>query len=65
MERPAYSDRMAYVLSEMSDLAYYEFEGKGGLVNDAVKNALLLNLTQETDIRSFLEKFSTDLNKPT
>ena len=61
MERPAYSDRMAYVLSEMSDLAYYEFEGKGGLVDDAVKNALLLNLTQETDIRSFLEKFSTDL----
>lgn len=61
MERPAYSDRMAYVLSEMSDLAYYEFEGKGGLVNDAVKNALLLSLTQETDIRNFLEKFSTDL----
>ena len=61
MERPAYSDRMAYVLSEMSDLAYYEFEGKGGLLNDAVKNALLMNLTQETDIRKFLEEFSTDL----
>ena len=25
--RPAYSDRMAYVLAEMSDLAYYQFEG--------------------------------------
>ena len=61
MERPAYSDRMAYVLSEMSDLAYYEFEGRGGLVNDAVKNALSINLTQETDIRKFLEEFSTDL----
>ena len=61
MERPAYSDRMAYVLSEMSDLAYYEFEGQGGLLNDAVKNALSMNLAQETDIRKFLEEFSTDL----
>ena len=61
MERPAYSDRMAYILSEMSELAYYEFEGSGGLINDAVKNALLINLTQETDIRKFLEEFSTDL----
>ena len=26
--RPAYSDRMAYVLAEMSDLAYYRFEGQ-------------------------------------
>ena len=31
MKRPAYSDRMAYVLADMSDLAYYEFEGKGGV----------------------------------
>ncbi len=27
MARPAYSDRMSYVLAEMSSLAYYEFEG--------------------------------------
>ena len=61
MERPAYSDRMAYVLSEMSGLAYYEFEGKGGLINDAVNNALSINLTQETSIRTFLEEFSSEL----
>ena len=61
MERPAYSDRMAYVLSEMSDLAYYEFEGRDGLINDAVKNALSINLTHEKCIRTFLEEFSTDL----
>ena len=60
-ERPGYSDRMAYVLAEMSDLAYYEFEGKDGLINDAVKNALSKNMTQESDIREFLEGFSTDL----
>ena len=34
--RPAYSDRMAYVLAEMSDLAYYQFEGEGGFIEDAV-----------------------------
>ena len=34
--RPAYSDRMAYVLAEMSDLAYYRFEGSGGMVDEAV-----------------------------
>ena len=26
LTRPAYSDRMAYVLAEMSDLAYFRFE---------------------------------------
>ena len=35
MERPAYSDRMAYVLAEMSALAYWEFEGAGGVIKDA------------------------------
>ena len=30
LTRPAYSDRMAYVLAEMSDLAYYQFEGQRG-----------------------------------
>ena len=37
LARPAYSDRMAYVLAEMSDLAYYQFEGQRGFVDDAVE----------------------------
>ena len=61
LARPAYSDRMAYVLAEMSDLAYYQFEGQGGFIEDAVQNALDLNLTEGQDIRQFLDRFSTDL----
>ena len=37
LTRPAYSDRMAYVLVEMSDLAYYQFEGQHGFVDDFLK----------------------------
>ena len=59
--RPAYSDRMAYVLAEMSDLAYYQFEGQGGFIEDAVQLALERNLTEGQDIRQFLDQFSTDL----
>ena len=59
--RPAYSDRMAYVLAEMSDLAYYQFEGQGGFIEDAVQVALERNLTEDRNIREFLDKFSTDL----
>ena len=61
LTRPAYSDRMAYVLAEMSDLAYYQFEGPRGFVDDAVENALSLDLTDDTNVREFLEKFSTEL----
>ena len=59
--RPAYSDRMAYVLAEMSDLAYYQFEGQSGLIEDAVQTALEWNLTDGQDIRQFLDRFSTEL----
>ena len=59
--RPAYSDRMAYVLAEMSALAYYQFEGQGGFIEDAVQTALERNLTEDQDIREFLDRFSTDL----
>ena len=63
IKRPAYSDRMAYVLAEMSDLAYYQFEGSGGFVKDAAKNFLneKLDPQNEADIHRFLEKFSADL----
>lgn len=59
--RPAYSDRMAYVLAEMSDLAYYQFEGQRGFVDDAVENAMSLDVSKDTDVREFLEQFSTQL----
>ena len=59
--RPAYSDRMAYVLAEMSDLAYYQFEGEGGFIEDAVQAALERNLADGQDIRQFLDQFSTVL----
>ena len=61
LTRPAYSDRMAYVLAEMSDLAYYQFEGQSDLVDDAVKNLQSLNLTAGAGIRELLDKFSADL----
>lgn len=61
MKRPAYSDRMAYVLSEMSDLAYYKFEGQDGLITDTVENALKLKLDNTENIREFLDKFSLKL----
>ena len=61
LTRPAYSDRMAYVLAEMSDLAYYQFEGQRGFVDDAVENAMSLDLTDDTNVRELLEKFSTEL----
>ncbi len=61
LARPAYSDRMAYVLAEMSDLAYYQFEGQRGFIDDAVENAQFLDLTDNINVREFLEQFSTEL----
>lgn len=61
LTRPAYSDRMAYVLAEMSALAYYQFEDRLGLVDDEVDNALSRDLTDAADVREFLDAFSTKL----
>ncbi len=61
MRRPAYSDRMAYVLAEMSALAYYQFEGTGGVVNDAAKHVLALATNDEDEIREWLEEFADEL----
>lgn len=61
LERPAYSDRMAYVLAEMSDLAYYEFEGPGGTVLDAVKRFKRLEQDEEGTLERFFEEFSREL----
>ena len=61
LARPAYSDRMAYVLAEMSDLAYRPFEGRQGVIDDAVDKARSLNVTRDADVRAFLDQFSTQL----
>ena len=61
LARPAYSDRMAYVLAEMSDLAYRPFEGPRGVIDDAVDKARSLNVTNDADLRAFLDQFSTQL----
>ena len=52
---------MAYVLAEMSDLAYYRFEGTGGMVDEAVERALSLDMTQNGDVRAFLDRFAAEL----
>ena len=52
---------MAYILAEMSDLAYYRFEDQSGVVDNAVQKALSLNLANGADIREFLDQFSTEL----
>ncbi|MFT5503090.1 MAG: triacylglycerol lipase [Gammaproteobacteria bacterium] len=61
LRRPAYSDRMAYVLAEMSELAYYEFEGDEGLFKDNVNQVKKLDTSSEINIRQFLEKFSLEV----
>lgn len=59
--RPAYSDRMAYVMAEMSDLAYFEFEGPGGAILDAIDRVQRLNIESIDEVKSFLESFTEGL----
>ena len=61
MARPAYSDRMAYVLAEMSALAYYRFETDEGLVNDAAEIAALTDLSDVWEAAQFLSGFASRL----
>lgn len=61
MERPAYSDRMAYVLAEMSALAYWKFEGTGGVIKDAAAGLLKDVIGNEEDAQKWLEAFADDL----
>ena len=61
MERPAYSDRMAYVLAEMSALAYYRFEGEEGLVNDMSEIAAVSRLASREKAKEFLAGFASRL----
>ena len=61
MERPAYSDRMAYVLAEMSALAYYRFESEQGLVNDMSEIAAVSRLVSREEAEEFLAGFAARL----
>lgn len=67
MTRPAYSDRMAYVLAEMSALAYFEFEGSDGPLQKTVEDFLKLGHTGEdndlgkSEVRDLLKSFAEEL----
>lgn len=63
LTRPAYSDRMAYLLAEMSALAYYPFEGRDGTLDTAVHELLQVieDKDKKANVREFLNQFSTDL----
>ena len=61
MRRPAYSDRMAYVLAEMSALAYYPFEGSGGVVKDAAKHVSALAGHNDDQIEKWVHQFAEEL----
>ena len=61
MDRPAYSDRLAYVLAEMSALAYYRFETKEGLVNDQSEIAAARSLGDAREAAEFLSGFASRL----
>ena len=58
LKRPAYSDRMAYVLAEMADLAYCQFESPGFL-EDAGATALDIQTPEE--MTEFLSGFAANL----
>ena len=61
LTRPAYSDRMAYVLAELSDLAYYRFEGPNDFINDAIEKVKGIDPGDDSNIREFLDGFSADM----
>lgn len=60
--RAAYSDRMAYVLGEMSGLAYFPYEGVDGILSDAAKEAAQIILRDKgKDLEQFLAGFAEKL----
>ena len=58
LTRPAYSDRMAYVLAELADLAYYRFED-AAFFAAAVKEIEAKKTTGE--VSAFLSQYTIDL----
>ena len=61
MERPAYSDRMAYVLAEMSALAYWEFEARGAQIDGAADKLLELLPGDADAARKWFQEFAEEL----
>ncbi len=65
MARPAYSDRMSYVLAEMSALAYFRFEGADGTLHEAVQRFLEINEEVQSEtasrVRELLEQFRDEM----
>lgn len=66
MSRPAYSDRMAYLLAEMSALAYFQFEESGdGAIQQAVEKFTALSAdpdsVAEESLREVLTAFQNEL----
>ena len=61
-KRAAYSDRMAYVLGEMSGLAYFPYEGVDGILSDAAKDAVTMIMQDKAaDLETFLADFAKKL----
>lgn len=58
LRRPAYSDRMAYVLAEMADLAYCQFESPGFLEE---AGAAALDIQTPDEMKEFLSEFAANL----
>ncbi len=60
--RPAYSDRMAYILAEMSALAYFKFESQEeGALEEAIEKFLQLSDVSRESVQSFLAQYQHDL----
>jgi triacylglycerol lipase len=59
--RPAYSDRTAYLLAELSELAYCEFESTGGAILDAAKHLEQIQPAGFDQLKDFLDGFTNDI----
>lgn len=61
-KRAAYSDRMSYVLAEMSGLAYFPYEGVDRIVSDAASEAVQIILQHAgKNLEEFLTEFAAKL----
>ncbi|MDJ0818804.1 MAG: lipase family protein [Desulfobacterales bacterium] len=60
-ERPAYSDRTAFVLAEMSALAYWKFEARGASIRNAAEKMLEVLPGNAEEAKKWLEGFADDL----
>ncbi len=61
IKRPAYSDRMAYVLAELSALAYLEFEKSGKMVQQAAWQLAGIASRSGPERQRWLKSFAEDI----